>query len=108
MTALHVRTATTVAAALGVACVVTSLTTTAAVAAAPANGCPSPYELMEVSVLAGQGYQVPGQVDSAASGVRSFGQLGNGDGWVCALPLGNQTTPWGGQTYNFWDNTLRT
>src|SRR4051794_31598404 len=106
MSALHVRTATTGA----MACVVMSLTSvaaTAATAAAPANGCPSSYELMAVSVLAGQGYQVPGQVDSATSGIRSFGSAGNEDGWICALPLGNQKTPWGGQVYNFWDNTLR-
>lgn len=77
-----------------------------ALAAPTSNGCPPSYELKSVALLAAQGYQVPGQVDDPSSGVLSFGRPGNGDGQVCALPLGNQTTPWGGQVYNFWDNTL--
>jgi hypothetical protein len=75
-------------------------------AAAPTNGCPDGYQLLAVSDLAPQGYQVPGKVDDPTSGIRSFGRFGNGDGLVCAVPLGNQLTPWGGQVYNFWDNTL--
>jgi hypothetical protein len=90
------------------ACALVSLAAGAATAAAPASGCPAGYDLKSVTVLEGQGYQVPGQVDDPTSGIRSFGSVGNDDGWVCAVRLGNQTTPWGGQVYNFWDNTLRT
>jgi hypothetical protein len=87
---------------------VLSLTVPAIGAAqASTNGCPRGYALMAVADLAPQGYQVPGAVDDPTSGILSFGRAGNGDGNVCALPLGNQTTPWGGQLYNFWDNTLR-
>ncbi|MCW2572901.1 MAG: hypothetical protein JWO88_2959 [Frankiales bacterium] len=50
---------------------------------------------------------MPGIVDDPTSGVRSFGRPGNGDGFICGVPLGNQT--WiNGQIYNFWDNTLHT
>lgn len=70
------------------------------------SGCPAGYSVLAVADLAPQGYQVPSQVDDPESGIVSFGQLGNGDGLVCAVALGNQTTPWGGQVYNFWDNTL--
>ena len=105
MTTHHLR-AVTAAAAL--ACAAVSLTAQGAGASTPSNGCPTSYELMQVSVLAEQGYQVPGKVDDPGSGIRSFGQLGNDDGWVCALPLGTRTTPWGGQLYNFMDNSLQT
>ena len=75
-------------------------------ATAPANGCPRGYLVLSVADLTGQGYRVPAQVDDPASGISSFGRPGNGDGLVCAVALGNQRTPWGGQIYNFWDNTL--
>ena len=61
---------------------------------------------MAVADLAPQGYRVPGQVDDPSSGVKSFGSPGNGDGYVCAQEIGNRTTPWGGQLYQFWDNVL--
>jgi hypothetical protein len=61
---------------------------------------------MAVSDLAPQGYRVPGRLDDPSSGIRSFGSLGNGDGFTCAQEIGNRTTPWGGQLYQFWDNTL--
>ena len=75
--------------------------------AAPATGCPTSYQLLSVSELSTLGYQVPAQVDDPTSGFRSFGQAGNGNGLVCALPLGNQTTSFGEQLYNFMDDTLR-
>jgi hypothetical protein len=72
----------------------------------PANGCPAGYQLLSVSALSAQGYKVPALVDSPTSGIRSFGQPGNGDGWVCGVQLGNRLTPFGGPLYNFTDNTL--
>jgi len=72
------------------------------------SGCPAGYSVLAVADLAPQGYQVPGQVDDPESGIVSFGRPGNGDGLVCGVALGNQTTPWGGQVYNFWDDTLST
>jgi hypothetical protein len=80
--------------------------TTPALAAAPSNGCPVGYQLLSVADLSAQGYQVPAQVDSSTSGILSFGRPGNDDGVVCAVPLGNQQTSFGGQVYNFWDDTL--
>ena len=80
--------------------------TATAQAGAPANGCPNGYTLMAVADLAPQGYRVPGQVDDPSSGIKSFGHVGNNDGLVCAQEIGPQTTSWGGQLYNFWDNTL--
>jgi hypothetical protein len=35
-----------------------------------------------------------------------IGQPGNADGWVCAVQLGNQLTPFGLPVYNFIDNQL--
>ena len=49
---------------------------------------------------------VPALVDSPASGVKSFGHPGDGDGWVCGHQLGNQLTPFGLPVYNFIDNQL--
>jgi hypothetical protein len=83
----------------------TCFAATAAVAA-PSSSCPEGYDLLNRQVLHDAGYRVPDQVDDPTSGVQSFGRPGNGDGWVCGVPLGNKTTPWGGQVYNFWDNTL--
>ncbi len=75
-------------------------------AAAPANGCPAAFQLLSVPVLAAEGYHVPALVDSPTSGIRSFGQPGNGDGWVCGLQLGNRLTSFGDPLYNFVDNQL--
>lgn|SRR5487761_613632 len=75
-------------------------------AAAPANGCPAGYELLSVSVLTSEGYNVPALVDSPTSGVLSHGKPGNGDGWVCGVQLGNRTTHFGLPFYNFIDDTL--
>lgn len=75
-------------------------------ATAPADGCPRGYDLLSVSALSAQGYRVPAQLDDPAGGILSFGRPGNGDGSVCAVALGNQTSSFGGQLYNFWDNTL--
>jgi hypothetical protein len=84
-------------------------------AAAPSNGCPSGYQLVSVPTLAAEGYRVPALVDSPRSGVVGegpgvrrgwIGQPGNGDGWVCAVQLGNQLTPFGLPVYNFIDNQL--
>lgn len=87
----------------------------AASAAPPPNGCPAGYQLMSVTALSAQGYRVPAEVDSPTSGVVGHGSgngaswvqsPGDGDGYVCARALGNQTTPWGGQLYDFIDNQL--
>lgn len=59
------------------------LSSGAAFADAPSNGCPAGYQLLSVKTLSGAGYRVPAQVDSPISGVTSFGQPGNGDGYVC-------------------------
>ena len=83
-----------------------ALGTATASAAAPSNGCPTGYTLMAVAPLTELGYQVPAAVDSSASGILSFGQPGNDDGNVCAVKLGNQTTPWDTPIYNFIDNQL--
>jgi hypothetical protein len=75
-----------------------------AAASPPANGCPTGYQLLHVDTLTGEGYHVPALVDSAS--FKSFGQPGNGDGLVCGVPLGNQTTSFDRQVYNFIDNQL--
>lgn len=81
---------------------------TPAAAGPPAGGCPSGFQLLAISDLLEFGpYQVPGRVDDPSSGIQSFGLPGNGDGYVCGVPLGTRTTPWGSQLYNFFDNTLR-
>jgi hypothetical protein len=73
-------------------------------AAPAANGCPRSYELLSVADLTAQGYLLPAQLDDPSSGTTSHGSPGNGDGYVCGKELGPQTTPWGAQLYNFWDN----
>jgi len=89
--------------------------TASALAAAPSNGCPSGYQLLSVPTLTAEGYRVPALVDSPSRGVVGegpgvgwgwIGQPGNGDGWVCAVQLGNQLTPFGLPVYNFIDNQL--
>ena len=72
----------------------------------PSNGCPNGYQLLSVATLSSEGYKVPAKVDSPTSGIRSFGQPGNGDGWVCGVQLGNQLTSFGLPLYNFMDNQL--
>ena len=91
----------------GVSLLAAALTSITSAGATPAdNGCPQGYEVLAVADLAPQGYQVPGMVDDPSSGITSFGSAGNGDGLVCAKAIGQQTTTWGGQLYQFWDNTL--
>jgi hypothetical protein len=74
----------------------------------PSNGCATGNRSSDVqrgvlhlavADLAPLGYHVPGLVDDPANS-------GNGDGFVCAIPLGNQTTPRGNQLYDFFDNQL--
>ncbi|HEX9041664.1 MAG TPA: hypothetical protein VF838_11640 [Trebonia sp.] len=87
---------------------------TAAASPTP-SGCPAGYQLLSVASLTLEGYRVPAELDSPTSGVVSHG-LGNGQSWVqspgdgdglvCGRALGNQTTPWGGQLYDFVDNQL--
>jgi hypothetical protein len=66
-----------------------------AFAAPPSNGCPRGAQLWNTATE-------PYQADNASDT--------NGDGWVCAVKLGNQTgTPPGGepiQIYLFSDNDL--
>ena len=78
----------------------------AALADAPANGCPAGCQLLSVTTLTALGCHVPAQVDSPSSGTQSIGQPGNGDGLVCAVQLGNRLTPFGLPVYNFIDNQL--
>ena len=93
------------ATALGLAAAGSTITPPA-LAGAPTTGCPNGYAVMSVAALAEQGYRVPGQVDDPTSGVSSFGSAGNGNGLVCAQEIGNRTTTWGGQLYQFWDDVL--
>ncbi len=72
----------------------------------PSNGCPDGYTLLSVQTLLAEGYHAPALVDSPTSGVLSFGRPGNGNGWVCGVRLGNQTTAFGGPLYNFIDDQL--
>jgi hypothetical protein len=51
--------------------------------------------LLEVGSLTEAGYRAPAAIDEA----------GNRDGFVCAIPLGDRTTPRGTQLYEFYDNT---
>lgn len=71
-----------------------------------ANGCPAGFELLSVAELTQQGYQLPILIDDPTSGFPSFGQPGNGDGWVCGVPL-HHLTFLGLEGYNFLDNNLQ-
>lgn len=93
-------TAAVAAAVLGVS--------TRAAADPPTNGCATENRANEVdhgmlylsvAVLTASGYRAPGIIDDTANG-------GNGDGFVCGVPQGNQTTPRGTQLYFFSDNVL--
>ena len=102
---MNVRTAQrAITSVVGIAAATAALVAPAS-ATASRDGCPHGYEVLAVADLAPQGYRVPGQYDDPSSGLRSFGRPGNGDGLVCAKAIGKQTTPWGGQLYEFWDNT---
>ena len=79
-------------------------TGTAASAQAPTTGCPNGFVLWSVSAHLADGYHLPLLVDSPTSGVRSFGQAGNGDGNVCARLLG--VTENGSPLYEFIDDVL--
>ena len=100
------RTLGRVAVPAGLAAASCLVATAPAQADAPDNGCPPTYELLTVSVLTAAGYGIPAALDDPNGPFLSFGSPGNGDNTVCALPLGNRTTPEGLQIYNFWDNTL--
>jgi len=72
---------------------------TPALAAPPSTGCPAGFQLLPVQTLTAEGYSmVP---------VLSYGtHPGNGDGYICGRPHGNQLTPFGLPIYEFTDNTL--
>jgi hypothetical protein len=70
------------------------------------NGCPAGFQLLSVSTLSAEGYHAPGLVDDPNSGILSYGRPGNGDGLVCGVQLGHQTTSFGLPIYDFIDNTL--
>ena len=93
-------------AALVVGVAVPALVGAPALAAPPPGGCPNGHQLLSVQTMTAQGYHAPALVDSPTSGVKSFGQTGNGDGWVCGVQLGNQLTPFGLPVYLFSDNQL--
>jgi hypothetical protein len=82
------------------------ITAAPALAAPPSTGCPAGYQLLSVQTLTAEGYTVPALVDSPTSGLLSYGKPGNGDGYVCGVPRGNQLTPFGLPVYEFIDNTL--
>lgn len=103
MNARIIRRTTTIA--VGLSAVMAGSVVTAQ-AGSSNSGCPSGYTVMAVADLTALGYHVPAQVDDPNSGIKSFGRLGNGDGLVCAQEIGPQTTSFGGQLYEFWDNTL--
>jgi hypothetical protein len=95
-----VITATVTAAVIGVS--------TRAAAEPPTNGCATENRASDVdhgmlqfavADLTALGYRVPGIIDDPANG-------GNGDGFVCGVPMGNLTTPRGTQLYFFFDNVL--
>jgi hypothetical protein len=54
-------------------------------------------QLLAVADLIALGYRLPAILDDPANG-------GNGDGFVCGVARGNQTTGFGGQIYGFIDN----
>lgn len=99
------RTLTGLSCVLAVSTATVALSGAAAFANAPSDGCPAGYQLLSVPSLSEAGYRVPAQVDSPSSGVKSFGQPGNNDGWVCGVQLGNRVGPFG-PIYNFIDNQL--
>ena len=98
-----IRTATRLTCAVALSTATVALSSGAAQAAAPSNGCPAGYQLVSVAPLTALGYRVPALVDSPAS--NSFGQLGNSDGFVCSVQLGNRVGLIG-PIYNFIDNQL--
>ena len=84
---------------VGAALLIGAYATTPAAAAPPNTGCatgnrdsdqPHGILLLSVSDLTALGHHVPALIDDPANG-------GNGDGFVCGIPLGNQTTPSGDQ-----------
>ncbi len=79
-------------------------TSTAASAQAPTSGCPHGFFLWSVAEHLADGYHLALIVDDPRSGVQSFGQAGNGDGWVCAHLLG--VTENGRSLYEFFDDVL--
>lgn len=98
-----IRTATRLTCAVALSTATVVLSSGAAQAAAPSNGCPAGYQLVPVAPLTALGYRVPALVDSPAS--NSFGQPGNSDGLVCSVQLGNRVGLIG-PIYNFIDNQL--
>lgn len=84
-----------------------ALTAGPAAAAAPDNGCPRGYDALSVADLTALNYGLPAKIDDPDSGLLSYGLPGNGDGWVCGVPLGNQVAGNGHQLYNFMDDSLR-
>ncbi len=100
------RTLTRLSCAVALSTATIGLSSGAAFADAPSNGCPAGYQLLSVAPLSALGYHVPGKVDSPLSGILSFGQPGNGDGSVCGVLLGKQVTSFGLPIYNFIDNQL--
>lgn len=100
------RTFTRLSFAVAITTATVGLPSGAALAGAPTNGCPAGFQLLSVATLLSLGYHVPALVDSPSSGIKTFGQPGNGDGFVCAIKQGNQVTLSGLQLYNFFDNQL--
>jgi hypothetical protein len=100
-----IKTATTLAAC---ALCIGGYAATSAAADPPSDGCATgnrssdvQHGILHLAVaeLAPLGYRLPGILDNPANG-------GNGDGFVCGIPLGNRTTPSGNQLYDFFDNHL--
>lgn len=72
----------------------------------PSQGCPHGYDHLEVAPLTAAGYKVPALVDSPTQSISFGNKPGNGNGWVCGVPLGNQQFD-GHQIYNFMDDSLQ-
>ena len=76
-------------------------------AAPPSNGCPSNWQRLWEPTLTALGYGVPLEVDDPANSYSFGNKPGNGNHWVCALPLGHRNVG-GLQIYKFMDDSLQT
>ena len=99
---MDVATTARVAAAALLGTIAGVVPATSAQASPVSSGCPAAYDLIGIYSL-GPGYTMPGKMDGVFG---SYGLAPNDNSMVCALALGNATTPSGGQLYNFLDDSL--
>lgn len=93
---------TAIAMVMGTGLLVTS---SAAHADSPPNGCPGGYDRLEVAPLVATGYRLAGKLDDPYSGILSHGLPGNNDGFVCGK-LTKKFDADGTQLYEFTDNNV--